>query len=224
MGKQTIDFVTWLCYLFLSPMLDGNQHRNMAADSISDRPRGARNVKKLTLIVLLFLMCAGLGQAAEILFSARLSYLMPAEQAFRDIYGGGIKYGGTMAVALFKNFDVFVDGSFYLKKGELSYTKEETKLSVVPVILGLQYRIKSGKFQPFFGLGAGYFAFKETNIIGDVSKSGLGFAGRAGALFFVTKSIFIQAYANYSHCRMTPADFTINIGGIEAGIGFGVSI
>ena len=149
---------------------------------------------------------------------------MPTEQAFKDIYGSGIKFGGTMAVALFQNFDIFVDGSFCLKKGELSYTREETKLSIVPVILGLQYRIKSGKFQPFLGLGAGYFAFKESNIIGDVSKSGLGFAARAGVLFFVTKSIFLQIYSNYSYCRMTPADFTINIGGIEAGIGFGVSI
>jgi hypothetical protein len=181
-------------------------------------------VKKITLLILLLILCAGLGQAAEILFSARASYFMPTEQAFKDIYGGGLKYGGTMAVALFRNFDIFVDGSFYLKTGKLSYTEEETKLSVVPVFLGLQYRIKSGKFQPFFGLGAGYFSFKESNVIGDVSKSGFGFTGKVGALFFVTKSIFLQIYSNYSYCRMTPADFTINIGGIEAGIGLGVTI
>lgn len=187
---------------------------------------GDKNVKKtmLVLLILILILCAGSGQATEILFSARASYFSPTEQAFKDIYGGGMKYGATFAVNLFGDFDIYVDGSFLAKTGELSYTREETKISVVPLMLGLQYRIKSGKFQPFFGLGAGYFAFKESNVIGDVNKNGIGFAGRVGALFLFTKSLFLQVYSSYSYCTMTPADFTINIGGIEAGIGLGVRL
>jgi opacity protein-like surface antigen len=185
---------------------------------------GAYHLKKIAVFLSILVLCSGLTQATEILFSARASYFSPTEQAFKDIYGGGLKFGGTMAVNLFRDFDIFVSGSFLTKTGELSYTKEETKLSIVPVVLGLQYRIKSGKFQPFFGIGAGYFSFKESNIIGDVNKNGFGFTSKVGALFFVTKTIFLQLYSDYSYCKMTPADFTINIGGIEAGLGLGVVI
>jgi hypothetical protein len=181
-------------------------------------------MKKTVFCLLIFIFVAGFGQAAEILFSARATYFMPTEQAFKDIYGGGMKYGGTMAVNLFGDFDIFVDGSFLVRTGELSYTQEETKLSVVPVILGLQYRIKAGIFQPFFGLGAGYFAFKESNVIGDVNKNGFGFSGKVGAHLLITKSLFLQIYSSYTYCTMTPADFNINIGGIEAGVGLGISL
>lgn len=165
---------------------------------------------------------AGAAYSTEILFSARASYFMPGDQAFKDIYGGGIKFGGCMTFNLSDRFDIYFDGSYLQKKGELSYTKEETELSIVPILAGLQYRIKRGSFNPFFGIGAGYFSFKESNVIGEVSKGGIGFQGKAGGLFFFTDRLFFEVTAAYTYCRMKPADFSINIGGFEAGIGVGI--
>lgn len=167
-------------------------------------------------------LSAGLAQSTEILFSAKASYFTPADQAFKDIYGGGLKFGGAMTFSLSDRLDIYFEGSYLQKKGELSYTREETDLTIVPIFAGLRYRLSKGRFQPFFGLGAGYFSFKETNVIGEVSKGGIGFQGKAGGLMFITKSLFFEISAAYSYCRMKPADFSINIGGFEAGLGIGV--
>ena len=37
----------------------------------------------------------------------------------------------------------------------------------------------------------------------------------------VIKGLFFDIFGEYSYCKMTPADFTINIGGMTAGVGVG---
>ena len=178
-------------------------------------------VKKAALFFLITVLITGSGQATEILFSAKASYFQPTEKAFKEIYGGGLKFGGAMNISAFRNFDIFVEVTYFKKSGELTYTKEETNLTVSPVFLGVQYRPRGKRIQPYFGAAAGYYSFKESNTIGDVSKSGIGFAMKTGARIFL-KRVFLDVSAGFSHCKMTPADFAINIGGIEAGIGLGI--
>lgn len=54
-----------------------------------------------------------------------------------------------------------------------------------------------------------------------MSKGGLGYIGKIGSYVKVTGGFLIDLYVNYSYCKMRPADFKINIGEIEAGVGIG---
>jgi hypothetical protein len=59
--------------------------------------------------------------------------------------------------------------------------------------------------------------YKESNPLGDVSKGGLGYIGKTGSYVNVSGGLLVDLYVNYSYCKIKPADFEINIGGIEAG-------
>ena len=61
------------------------------------------------------------------------------EKAFRDIYGEGIMYGGEVNIRVWKALEVWFGASYFYKKGELTFTKEETKLKIVPIGAGIKY-------------------------------------------------------------------------------------
>ena len=80
----------------------------------------------------------------------------------------------------------------------------------------------SGDFRLYIGGGINYYQYKESNPIGDASENGLGYIGKLGGFLSVTQSLVFDVFVNYSYCKIQPADFEINIGGLEAGIGLGV--
>ena len=168
------------------------------------------------------ILFSGLANAEGVFFMFKGSYFIPSEQAFREIYGGGIMFGGELAFKIWNSFDIWLDGNYLTRTGELTYTQEKTELRIVPVTVGLRYRFVSGITNLYLGLGACYFMFHESNVIGDVDKGGIGFKGKIGSFFSITRNLFFGLSVSYSYGKMTPAYFTINVGGIEAeaGIGF----
>jgi hypothetical protein len=178
-------------------------------------------MKKLMIIVSFIILLSGMAAASDFIVELKAHYLHPSEKAFRDIYGGGLMYGGAISLGVWKGLDVWFGGSYFSKKGELTFTKEETKLEIYPLGGGLKYRLSEGVLSFYVGVGLNYYQYKESNPLGDVSKSGLGYTGRIGNYVKVTGGLLIDLYVNYSYCRIKPADFEINIGGIEAGVGVG---
>ena len=167
------------------------------------------------------ILLSGLANASDVIVELRAHYLHPSEEAFRDIYGGGMMYGGEISIGVRRELDVWFGGSYFSKKGELTFTKEETKLEIYPLGGGLKYRLTTGAFSLYAGAGLNYYQYKESNPLGDLSKGGLGYIGKIGSYVKVTGGLLIDFYINYSYCKIKPADFKINIGGIEAGVGMG---
>jgi len=131
-------------------------------------------------------------------------------------------YGGEVSIRVWKALEVWFGASYFSKKGELTFTKEETKLRIVPIGAGVKYFFPVVEIlDGYGGVGINHYSYKEENPIGKVAKNGLGILVRAGGLVKVIKGIIIDFYINYSYCRMKPADFDINIGGFETGIGLG---
>jgi hypothetical protein len=180
-------------------------------------------MKKLILIIISMIFLSGLANALEVIVEVRAHYLHPSEKAFRDIYGGGTMYGGELSIGVWRGLEVWFGGCYFSKKGELTFTKEETKLEIYPIGGGLKYRLSTGIFDLYAGAGLNYYRYKESNPLGDVSKGGLGYIGKIGSYVKITRRFLIDLYVNYSYCKMKPADFEINIGGFEAGIGLGYS-
>lgn len=178
-------------------------------------------MKKLITFFIFFVFLTGISNAAKFTIEIKGSYFSPTEAAFQDIYGAGITYGGEVSIGLWKNLQFWLGGNYYSGDGELTYTGEETNLQIIPIGGGLKYEFSKGTLRFYGGIGINYYQYKESNVIGDVNEGGIGFVGKIGVNLNVTRNLFFDLFIDYSYCKMTPADITINIGGIAAGIGLG---
>ena len=148
-------------------------------------------------------------------------YFSPPEQRFKDVYGNGITYTGEVGIGIWKGFKLWIGASYFTKKGELFFTKEKTKVQILPIGLGIKYQLTEGRANLYTGIGLNYYQFKETNPIGDVSKGGLGYVGEVGVFIRVIGGLILDFRMDYSYCKIKPASRNINIGGLKAGIGIG---
>ncbi len=178
-------------------------------------------MKRVAVLILTLGFLASPAAAAKIVVEVRAHYFAPRDAVFRDVYGGGWMYGGEGTLRLGKHLGVWLGGSILSKRGELTYTREETKLEIFPVGAGLKGLISTGRVDFYGGAGLVDFHFSEKNPIGQVDKAALGFTIKAGSLFRLGDGLVLDLYADYTSCRMQPADVAFNLGGFNAGLGLG---
>jgi hypothetical protein len=172
-------------------------------------------------MIALGLMLGMTALAASASIEIRGSYLSPSDSSIKSIYGGGPMFGAELAFRIGGGLDLWLGGDYFAKTGKLTFTQEDTKLTLIPVGAGLRYRFSAGRVEPYVGVGARYYLYKESNPIGDVSKGGIGFIGRVGANLMISPKVFADVFAGYSFGKMTPADFEVGVGGLELGAGLG---
>jgi opacity protein-like surface antigen len=180
-------------------------------------------MKKILFGILAFaVIFTASASATDFMYEFKAHYFNPTEQRSEDIYGSGWAFGGEFAFGVAESLFVYFSGSYYARTGELTYTREETKLKIIPLALGAKYHFNLTRGLNFYG-GAGltYHIYMEENPIGEANKNGFGFVINAGLLTYVTEGLFLDGYVNYSYCKMKPANVDINIGGLEAGLGIG---
>lgn len=189
----------------------------------ADRIRiGGAKMKKATVVVIAVLILSSLTLAKKGTLEANLGYFYPAfEEAFLDIYGGGLTYGGDLTVNVWRNLGIWFGVSSFSRAGELTFTQEETQLSLVSFVLGANYTFFTSPVNFYAGLGARLMSYKESNVLGEVKDSGFGVEAKVGIYKKILAGFFADLFVGISFCGMQPADFKINVGGIEAGIGFG---
>jgi hypothetical protein len=178
--------------------------------------KGDETMKRLIAIGLMVFMASVTAFSS---IGIKGIYFSPSDSDFKSIYGSGWMYGGEITFKITKGLDAWLDGGYFARTGVLTYTQEETKLMLVPIGAGLRYRILTGKVVPYVGAGARYYMYRESNVIGDVNKGGVGFVGKAGVLISIIHGIGVDLSAGYSWCKMKPADFEFNVGGLELGAG-----
>jgi|GEM_PF-724519 len=151
----------------------------------------------------------------------RAGYFLAADSAYTDVYQNGLIYGGELRIGGSK-IAGWLEGSYRAETGELTYTKEQTDVSVMAVEAGALYRFMTGNLIPYAGAGIGYFMFKEENeAIGQIKQNKIGFCLVGGASYVLGKSFVVDARLKYAFCSMKPADFDIQVGGLTIGIGIG---
>ena len=178
-------------------------------------------MKRLILLFIALNIVLGISYGLDLKIEIKGGYFYPSEKAFKDIYGGGFSIGGEISVGILKNLSIWVGGNYFTKKGKLTFTQEDTEIKLTPIGGGLKYEFPTGKFAPYLGLGVNYYLYEESNPLGDVNKNEVGYIGKAGTYIYLTSHFIIDLFLNYSYCDIQPADFKINIGGLEAGIGGG---
>lgn len=179
-------------------------------------------MKKLITSLAILLFLSGTAGAVSVTIEFKGIHFSPSEKAFKDIYGGGTMYGGEVSIDIWKNLAVWLGGSYFARKGELTFTKEGTKLTITPIGIGIKYSFPIVKMIDIYaGVGANYYSYKEENPIGKADKGGLGAVVKTGFQVNVFKGVIIDLFFNYTNCKIRPADFKINIGGTEVGAGLG---
>jgi opacity protein-like surface antigen len=176
--------------------------------------------------VLSMIWLAGTAWSSTATVEARMGYLRPNSQDVRDVYKNGLVFGADLTVPLWKGLGLWAGADYYHKKGKLTYTLEDTTLRVVPLFAGLKIQSTSVRVRPYAALAAGYFLYKETNVIGTVSGSKLGLLAQIGLLVRITGSLSVDFHGRYTSFRNKAAEtdpLTTDLGGLQGGLGFAFS-
>jgi len=181
-----------------------------------------RRTVKTAITLLGILLAAGQAFSADFYMEAKGAYFRPLDSVFREIYGSGAAYGGELGFNFKSGIGVWMGGDYFSKTGKLTYTEEETKIRVVPLAVGIRYNFELSNLVPYVSAGLGYFQFKESNPIGTIEDSDIGFIGKIGINWRIGSMFFLDFFGSYSHCRVQPEDVEANVGGLKAGIGAGL--
>lgn len=170
-----------------------------------------------------------LGGAVPRLAAERFSlevkggYFLPTEKVFKDVYGSGPFYGGEFDVKISGGLSLWVGADYYKKKGELTFTQEETTLTLKPISGGVRYSLGAGMLRPYVAVGVTYVKYREESVIGAVDEGDVGFLGQAGVRLRVASRFFLDVQARYSTCKAKPVDVSSDLGGLHAGLGLGIN-
>jgi hypothetical protein len=178
--------------------------------------------KKMPAFIFMGLcLVAGMSVAADVLIKVQAGYFYPADRDFRDIYGGGMKSGLELSTAVADHVEVWLEGGYFSKTGELSFTKDKTRVRIVPLGGGMRYVFSAEKWNLYAGLGLRYHIFRESNLIGKVNAGKMGWSAHLGGRLAVGDQTLVDLCLGYSRCEMEPLALRFDVGGIEAGIGVG---
>ena len=182
---------------------------------------GHRTLKAFVPVVLILAFAAPAW--ASIAAGLGVSYFSPSDPDFRSIYGGGPLFRAGMSVGIAERIDLWFDGGIFSRSGSLTYTLEETKLSLLPLGVGADCRFGRTGIRPYVGAGVLLVFFRESNILGEVKDQAIGGTVRAGVTIPLSGRLAADLRVAYSFCRMEPADFEFSVGGFEVGAGLAYS-
>jgi len=185
-------------------------------------------VKKNFNIFILILIFAGSVfswgeiRAATIRVEIKGAYFQPSDEAFRDIYGQGQTFGAELGFKFNKFMGLWLSVDSFSKKGQMTFTQEETTLKIMPISAGLSLEVALSFISPYAHLGVGYFHYEESNILGQVKKNNFGYAGQIGLLIKAVGPLYLDLFGQYSSCKVKPLELEANLGGLKAGLGLGL--
>jgi opacity protein-like surface antigen len=158
------------------------------------------------------------------LLLARVDYQLSTDSAFTDVYDKGPIFGGELRIPLGQTrLAIFAEGSYLTRAGKLTYTQEDTDLTISTAEAGVLYRIGRGAVTPYVGAGVAMFMFKETSdALGEASQSKAGFTVVGGVSMALGRHFALDGRLKYNNSSMKPADVDIKVGGLSAGVGIGL--
>lgn len=159
--------------------------------------------------------------AADYTITARVSFFRPSDADFRGLYGSGLMWGAEFSAGISERIALWVDADYFSRRGELSRSKEEIRIRMVPLSAGVSYRLGISGLEASLGAGLIYCQYRETSPIGTVEKGNLGFVGKLGTRVKLGLKFILDLEAAWSRCRAKPLDVAADLGGFRAGAGLG---
>jgi len=185
-------------------------------------------MKKLFMIIIsLFILVSSSPSAFAKGFKVggSLNYYAVSDTIYKDTYGeGNLMFGGSLSYELIRRIELRVEANYFRDKGEMTTTKEEITLTLMPIVIGVRLRlINLSVFSPYLGAGVDYYAFKESlpERFEDVSESATGFHAEVGSYLNIIPGFYLDLNVRYASVNAKPFDETIKLGGLRAGVGIG---
>lgn len=183
-------------------------------------------MKKSTIILAVFLFISGPLLNAQTGDSFRIEglvqYFQPSDEAFKDIYGSGMMYGGEISIKVWEWISIWAGADYYSEAGKTTFTQEDTDLRITPIYGGVMFQLPNRNFQPYTALGIGYFLYEEENPIGQIDGGEIGYIVQLGLRVKTFGPLFFDIKGGYSICKTQPGDLEVDLGGIKGGIGIGL--
>jgi hypothetical protein len=137
---------------------------------------------------------------------------------FRDIYGGAPKVGLECAVPVVGAVSLWAGLDLVRQTGEMTVTREETKVQIVPLTVGAGYSLPVGT-KLRFDARAGFqeIFFRETSPVATVKKNGLGLVLGGAGMYRLSERLGLGAFFAWSTCKMSHDGVDFKVGGFDAG-------
>jgi outer membrane protein W len=152
----------------------------------------------------------------------KAGYLFPTNSTFKDVYEGGVSFGGDLTVPIAGALHLWTGAEMFGKTGFLTLTEEETKVRIVPLFIGLRGYLSQASVRPYLGAATSYFILKEENPLGTISEGGFGFIGQVGLLLELSGPLALDVFASYRACTLRTDEeepVTAKLDGLAAGLG-----
>ncbi|HSA95691.1 MAG TPA: hypothetical protein VLJ16_06560 [Acidobacteriota bacterium] len=166
---------------------------------------------------------AGSVLGAGVTVTLKGGYFAPSGKAFREVYSGGPVFGLDLTVPVGGVFRLWGGAELFSKNGHLTVTEDPTKVRIVPLYAGLRAEFGNKGLRPYFGAAAAYFLFHESNVLGTVDDSGLGFLGQAGLMWRLGGAVWLDLHAGLRACTLKSGSgddaIEAKLGGFQGGLG-----
>lgn len=176
------------------------------------------------------LICLPALHAGRFNCEAQVSCHIPSSSTFREIYGQGALY--TLEASYdYKRLSPFVSVSYLGQSGHTETNHIGTRVTMVPLALGLKYRWCWRTVEPYLGLGlaATYLHTHDDSsfVVKRREKWGFGYTVKSGLAFDIGRNLFLDLFANYLWTEM---DFRnthltrgndVDCSGFALGVGLG---
>jgi outer membrane protein W len=217
--------------------------------------------KKILLISALFNLFAIIGQNKQSWFEIKPSYFLFYSCPMKEVYNnGGFQIQGSATLPCCNYFDIYASLGYRKAKGhsvKTTFTQDQTvetectetcselniknpneygctKLTVVPVDIGLKYIFNPySRFYCFFALGPRYFCLHQYNnspyVDSIINKSGIGLFANAGVNLILGKRFLFGIFGECSYEKKTIypkmagvySNGSVQIGGFAVGASVG---
>jgi opacity protein-like surface antigen len=186
-------------------------------------------MKKIMLAFTALFILFNLSQpclAESFKIGGSVNYYSVTESIYKDVYGkGNLMFGGALSCELIRMFELRAEANYFHQKGKMTISKEEITLTIIPITLGTRIRfIEIDRLSPYIGAGFDFYSYKEElpDRFDDVSEHTTGFHVEGGFYVDATHSLYLDVNIRYTKADTEPFDETVRLGGIRAGIGFGI--
>lgn len=150
------------------------------------------------------------------------NYFSPTGGVLKDIYRAGIMVGVEFNVELADYIELWVSDSYFGKKAIDVPTGEQRKVKLIPLETGFRFRVKKNMFNPYFGIGGGYFQYREESPSGKVEEEQIGFIGQAGLIIKIGADFVFNLCVQFKHCPIETKTEKFDVGGFYLGGGIGI--
>ncbi len=143
---------------------------------------------------------------------------------YTEVYGKNkMVYSLDLGYRVSKPLHVFLHSDYFSIKGKLTHTGEDTDLTIIPIEVGVRFFMGSKKIFPYFGVGTGFYLYREENVIGTVNEHKIGFFAEGGLKFQFTKRFFFDLKVKHIFLKVTGAEGQVDLGGFTLIGGIGIS-